>query len=387
MQVAAPGQFGPGGGAYPGAPSALAQQQTQQVDLDFRNKDEAEQAFFGMLRNHNVTPSWTWEQVLRTTVTDPYFKALRTLGERKEAFEKYCQETKRRERENKEKSMDRNRPAWRTALGRLSEGDYGMKSWWSWERASRAIREAVPDVWQMSRHDEEREALWREYMDEMHRKEQKRQQEIRQGNIEKLGEILKTLNLDLAIRYNEASNMVKDTKDWKEDPDLQSIEPLDFLIVYEENVKRSEQEQSQSKHKQKVERQRQIRKNREAYLALLDELKQQGKITAGTKWKEVYPLLQNEDRFVDMLSNPGSTPMELFWDVVDDLDYKIEEDSRIIENVLSERTGGNFKVTPETKFEEFDEKVNDHVRVKNIKLEDRKAVFKGVRRVRDSLFL
>lgn len=379
MQLAAPGQFAPGGGSFAPQPGAAAINAGVSVyDLDFNTKDEAERAFFDMLRKYNVTPAWTWEQVMRTTITDPYFKALRSLGERKAAFEKYCEDVKRREREAKEKSLDRNRPAWRTALGRLSEGDYGMKSWWSWERASRAIREAVPDVWVMSRHDEERETLWREYMDELARKEEKRQQEIRQGNIEKLAALLKKLDIDLDVKYNDARGMVRNSNEWQEDTQLQSIEPLDFLIVYEESVKRSEQEAEKIKHKAKVDSQRQIRKNREAYVNLLEELKQSGKIKAGTKWKEIYPVIRDDERFIEMLANPGSTPLELFWDAVDDLDYKIEEDSRIIENALHERTGGSFKITPETTFEDFDSKVQDHPRVKHIKLEDRQAVHKAV---------
>ena len=380
MQLAAPGQFGPGGGSFTPAGPAGPNNLNTHVDLDFNTKDEAERAFFEMLRKYNVTPAWTWEQVLRTTVTDPYFKALRSLGERKAAFEKYCEDVKRREREAKEKSLERNRPAWRTALGRLSEGDYGMKSWWSWDHASRAIRDAVPDVWHMSRHDEERETLWREYMDELARKEEKRQQEIRQGNIEKLAAILNKLDIDLGVKYNDARGMVRNSPEWIEDTQLQGIEPLDFLIVYEESVKKSEQEAEKLKHKAKVERQRQIRKNREAYIALLDDLKRDGKIRAGSKWKEVYPLIRDDERFIEMLANPGSTPLELFWDAVDDLDYKIEEDSRIIENALHERTGGTFKVTPDTTFEEFDSKISDHPRVKHIKQEDRQAVHKAVRR-------
>ncbi|CAD6578291.1 MAG: hypothetical protein CYPHOPRED_000501 [Cyphobasidiales sp. Tagirdzhanova-0007] len=372
MQLAAPGQFVPGQGVP--TPSHQQQQVAQPapVDLNFDTKEEAEKAFFGLLRAHNVTPLWTWEQVLRATVTDPLFKAFKTLGERKTAFEHYCQDIKRRERENKERSMDRNRPAWRTALGRLSEGDYGMKSWWSWERAAKEIQYRMPDVWHMSRSDEERENLWREYMDELTRKETARLQELRTSNIEKLAVVLKNLDLDLSVRYAEAGQTVRNTKEWKEDTELQSIEPMDFLIVYEESVKKTEQETYTLKEAQRTERQRKIRKNREAYISLLQELKQSGAIKAGTMWKEIYPALSTDERFLDMLANPGSTPMELFWDVVDDMDLKIEGDARILENVMSEV---GFSVTASTTFEEFDEKVRDNKRAKDLTQEARQAVF------------
>ena len=377
MQLAAPGQFASGSGGLPTPTNQVQQQQHQAavVDLNFDTKEEAEKAFFGLLRSQNVTPSWSWEQVLRATVTDPLFKALKTLGERKLAFEHYCEDIKRREKENKERSMDRNRPAWRTALGRLSEGDYGMKSWWSWERASQEIQYRMPDVWHMSRNDEERENLWREYMDELTRKENARLQELRTSNIEKLAVVLKNLDLDLAVRYSEAGQMVRSTQEWKEDTELQSIEPMDFLIVYEESVKKTEQEAYNLKEAQRTERQRKIRKNREAYIALLEEMRNEGKIRAGTTWKDTYPILSNDERFLDMLANPGSTPLELFWDVVDDMDLKIEEDSRVIENVMSEH---GFSVTPNTTFEEFDEGIRLNIRVKDMKLKARQAVLKNL---------
>ena len=57
--------------------------------------------------------------------------------------------------------------------------------------------------------------------------------------------------------------------------------------------------------------------------ALLKELVDAGKLKARSKWKEVYPSFSDDKRYLDMLGNPGSNPLELFWDVVDDLDQKL----------------------------------------------------------------
>lgn len=374
LALAAPGQFAPGAGGspFPGHPVPNQMHHQPQQDFVFDTFEEAEKAFFEMLRKYNVNPGWTWEQVLRATVTSPAFKALKTLQERKNAFEKYCEDIKRKERELKERSMDRNRPAWRTALGRLSEGDYGMRSWWAWERAAREIRNQMPDVWAMARNDDERRALWQEYMEELDRKDAARQQELRQSNIEKLASVLKNLSLDLSVRFQSATNIIRGTKEWSEDTELQSMDPLDFLIVYEENVKRMEQEADQKRLKEKTERQRQIRKNREAYIALLQELRDKGTIKAGTKWKDVFPIIKEDERFTNMLANPGSTPLELFWDLVDDLDLKVEGDTRIIQNVMSER---GVKADPSESFQAWDEKLKDDNRVSELKEGDRELVY------------
>ena len=49
-----------------------------------------------------------------------------------------------------------------------------------------------------------------------------------------------------------------------------------------------------------------------------------GEIKARSKWKHVYPKFSSDSRYLDMLGKPGSNPIELFWDVVDDLDQKLD---------------------------------------------------------------
>jgi pre-mRNA-processing factor 40 len=62
----------------------------------------------------------------------------------------------------------------------------------------------------------------------------------------------------------------------------------------------------------------------ECIQALLQELIASGDINARSKWKYVYPKFSTDNRYLDMLGKPGSNPIELFWDVVDDLDQKLD---------------------------------------------------------------
>jgi pre-mRNA-processing factor 40 len=66
----------------------------------------------------------------------------------------------------------------------------------------------------------------------------------------------------------------------------------------------------------------------------LQELIQDGKIKARTKWKEVYPVFRDDRRYLDMLGNPGSNPLELFWDVVDAFDQKLDKKIAIVEDAI-----------------------------------------------------
>jgi pre-mRNA-processing factor 40 len=70
----------------------------------------------------------------------------------------------------------------------------------------------------------------------------------------------------------------------------------------------------------------------------------EGNIKARTKWKQIYPLLSNDDRYLGMLGNPGSNPLELFWDVVDNLDQKLDAKIAAVNDVIRKH---NVKLQPE----------------------------------------
>jgi pre-mRNA-processing factor 40 len=54
----------------------------------FATAEEGEKAFFHLLRKAGVDANWTWDQTMRTIITDPLYKALNTLAEKKAAWQK-----------------------------------------------------------------------------------------------------------------------------------------------------------------------------------------------------------------------------------------------------------------------------------------------------------
>lgn len=47
---------------------------------------EAKNAFKNLLESASVASDWTWDQAMRAIINDSRYVALRTLGERKQAF-------------------------------------------------------------------------------------------------------------------------------------------------------------------------------------------------------------------------------------------------------------------------------------------------------------
>lgn len=54
----------------------------------FMTMEEGEKAFTHLLRKAGVDAGWTWDQTMRAIITDPLYKALNTLAEKKACWEK-----------------------------------------------------------------------------------------------------------------------------------------------------------------------------------------------------------------------------------------------------------------------------------------------------------
>ncbi len=97
--------------------------------------------------------------------------------------------------------------------------------------------------------------------------------------------------------------------------------------------------------------------------AVLQESVASGDIKARSKWKHVYPKFSTDIRYLDMLGRPGSNPIELFWDVVDDLDQKLDAKIAIVEAAIKrhntklssnvEGSSQQWSIQPETTEADF----------------------------------
>lgn len=137
----------------------------------------------------------------------------------------------------------------------------------------------------------------------------------------------------------------------------------------------------------------------------MNGLVESGDIKARTKWKQVYPTFSSDKRYLEMLGNPGSNPIELFWDIVDALDQKLDakieiamgaikrynkppadadvevtEESAKPEDATAESSTKNFEVGPETTLEEFISivKSDSEEPVQNLTEEDLKEIYQSV---------
>lgn len=383
----------PGGGALvgmgfsgPAAPSSNPQQQ-QPVPYNMQpdyvlwstNPQAAMQAFKDLLKQAGVNPQWTWEQTMRTIITAPAYKALKTGDERRAAFEDYQKELVETAKEKRKGRLAQLKPAWREALAQASE--MGMKSWWPWTKTAQMLSTEFSEVWRMTRDDTDRKELWQDYVDELKAKESKREKEVQQRNVAKLNRLLDSVDLNEHSTWRDTRRTIERSKEFANDAELQqTLDPNDFLDLFEERLNKLESTLQEKRLKTREDKKRQVRKHREAFAGLLEDLREDKKIKSGTTWPDIWPHVKDDERLHNMLGNPGSSPLELFWDVVDELDERVEEHCRAIEGAFAQN---KITIDLNTTWEQFQEHLQSEAvqpKVRNVDQEAREGAFNMVSR-------
>jgi pre-mRNA-processing factor 40 len=134
------------------------------------------------------------------------------------------------------------------------------------------------------------------------------------------------------------------------------VHTIDVLDAFQDYIKKLERllndkRQLERRHVHRVER-----KNREKFIELLSELQSRGNISASTKWMDIHPLICEDERYINICGQEGSTPLELFWDVIEQEERKI----RVVkESVLDMLAAKRYKVDQQTTLESFSRYVRD----------------------------
>lgn len=283
-----------------------------QVEPEYNSFDEAEGAFMKMLRRHNVQPEWSWEQTMRAIIKDPQYRALKDPRDRKTAFEKYAVEVRMQEKDRAKERFAKLRADFNTMLKRHPEIKYYSR----W-RTIRPIIEGET-IFRSTNDDNERRQLFEEYVTEL-RKEHVEQEAVkRKAAMDELVNIMKSLDLEPYTRWSEAQSIIQSNETVQSDAKFKSLSKSDMLTAFENHIKALERAFNDARQQSKAVKQRKERHAREQYIELLKELRSQGKIKAGSKWMNVRPLIQEDPRYLGMLGNAGSSPLDLFWDVLEE---------------------------------------------------------------------
>lgn len=325
------GMKGPVGNAQDSAP-------------DYQTFEEAESAFIKLLRKSNVQPDWTWEQTMRATIKDSQYRALKDPKDRKAAFEKYAVEVRIQEKDRAKERLAKLRADFGTMLKSHPE----IKHYTRWKTARPIIEGET--IFRSTNDDTERRQLFEEYIIELKKANIEREAVTRKSAMSELIGLLNDLDLEPYTRWSEAQEIIESNETFKADDKFKTLSKSDILTAFENHIKSLERTFNDERQREKNSKQRRERQNRDRYLDLLKELKSTGKIKAGAKWMDVLPEVNEDPRYVAMLGQPGSTPLDLFWDMVEEEERTVRLIRNDVYDVLEDK---RYEITPKTTLHEF----------------------------------
>ena len=264
-----------------------------------------------MLRRCGVQSDWTWEQTIRATVKDPQHRAIKDPKDRKAAFEKYCHEMITQDKERVKERLTKLRADFEPMLKRHPE----IKHYTRWKTARPIIEGET--IFRSTKSENERRQLFEEYIIGLKKAHVEHQAAMRKSAMDAVIDLLPKLNLEPYTRWSDAQGIISSTLPFQNDEKYKALSRFDVLTAFQNHMKALERTFNDSKQEQKNRKFRQERQRRDGFLALLAELRRDGRINAGTKWQQILPLVEGDDRYKALVGQSGSTAQDLFWDLVE----------------------------------------------------------------------
>ena len=335
------------------APSAT---DNEQIPIFF-TKQEAESAFIKMLEECDIPSSWSWDQCMRAIVNKPMYKSLRTVVERREAFEKYQENKRIVERDRALQNATRNRDVFKKFLidNEIVEPDsrYGdVEALYS-----------TRDEWKGCRDDRERRDIFEELLHQVKKDTRESERLQREQDLESIKLIFPLIEITAMTTWDEFYERFTAHELYNEHPHLKEADLRELLDMFEAKAKMFEEQERDRIRDEQAAKYRQDRRFRDAYRDLLMELKNNGTLDAHTKWKDLHQIIKDDDKYRNMFSQPGSTPLEIYRDFIVDMEEEVFLKGRYVQSFIKH---SGYLIEPESQYEKF----HDHVRAHNLDVTD-----------------
>ncbi|KAE8008160.1 hypothetical protein FH972_004700 [Carpinus fangiana] len=304
--------------------SALVAKSIDPEPLIYANKLEAKNAFKALLESTNVGSDWTWDRAMRVIINDRRYGALKTLGERKQAFTEFLSQRKKQEAEERRIKLKSAREEFKQMLEECTD----LTSSTRWSKAVSAFEN--DERFKAVERDRDRRELFDNYLVELKNKERARAEEERKRNIMEYKQFL------------ESCDFIKADSQWRKlqdrlevDERCARLEKIDRLDIFLEYVRDLEKEEEERRKIQKEELRKVERKNRDEFRKLMEEHVTAGILTAKTHWRDYGVKIKDLPAYLAVASNTsGSTPKELFEDVLEELEKLYHEDKTRIKDAV-----------------------------------------------------
>eukprot|EP01097_Dermamoeba_algensis_P006001 TRINITY_DN3780_c0_g1_i2.p1 TRINITY_DN3780_c0_g1~~TRINITY_DN3780_c0_g1_i2.p1 ORF type:complete len:755 (-),score=262.22 TRINITY_DN3780_c0_g1_i2:188-2452(-) len=310
------------------------------------SKKDAHEAFMQMLEDMDIPSTANWDIIVRRISGDERYKSIKGTAEKKQLFHEYLGNKKRAERE--EMKM-KERKVYNDFFQMLKEQkEVNLNT--PFKQVASTV-EKDPRFLAIE-SDGEREDIYEDFLWDM---EKNQREDIRQQRKENMGKFKKLLEDTPSVTVRTPWRKAKEQ--FKDEECFLGMEKIDRLFVFEEHIRQLERKEFEERRIDRDRQRRTYRKNRDAFKALINEKFVSGGFHPRSKWRDFLNAIESEERYQNMIGQPGSTARELYGDFVEDLEERYQKDKKILKEVFK---ASNLVVTGKTSFEEFDAAIRLH---------------------------
>ncbi|KAL4558956.1 hypothetical protein LXL04_031082 [Taraxacum kok-saghyz] len=314
----------------------------------YASKQEAKVAFKALLEDVNVEADWNWEQAMRVIINDKRYGALKTLGERKQAFNEYLMQRKKLEAEERRLRQRKAKEEFTKMLEESKELTSSMR----WSKAMAMFED--DERYKAVDRSSDREDLFQNYLVDLQKKERAKAQEEQRQYRSEYRQFLETCGL---IKVDTQWRKVQDRLE--DDERCSRLEKIDRLEIFQEYIRDLEKEEDEQRKIKKEHIKRVERKNRDEFRKMMEEDVASGALTAKTQWRDYCQKVKETVAYQAVASNTsGSTPKDLFEDVAEELEKKYHEDKTRVKEALKLK---KVSVAPTWRFEDFKVSIEEEV--------------------------
>lgn len=341
---------------------------------EYASAEAAEEAFFKLFKRNNIAPDTPWQDALRVVIRDRDYRAIKGPKERKNAYEKYCAEMRAEQKSKDKERKEKAREDFRRMLSTHDEIEHYTR----WKTARPTIEHEA--AFKGAGDEDDRRRIFDEYILELKKQHAENEAKRRKDAVHELDNMLKVLIIDPNTTWAEAEDKIDNNERFVSDETLKGVHKLDIFLAFESHMKALERVTNDATQKEKHLKKRKQRQARDAYKQLLNEQLHEGNIKAGSKWSDFFPLIENDQRFLDYLAVPArpypgataSSAKDLFWDIVEDEERKLRSKRNDALDVLEEQ---RFEVTLETSRNEFAEIMHSHPKTASLTEDEVSMIF------------
>nr|CAG4715553.1 unnamed protein product [Naegleria fowleri] len=352
--------------------------------------EERVSTFKKMLDDCKVQTDDDWSRAMKRVGNDPRVKLIKRVQDRQDIFYKYISEKKEKEREANRERRRKLKEDFMNMLAELKSTIFSNpKSY-----LSTTYQQVLPKIENDHRYlnvenEDDRLDYFYSFLDELERKDKEAIKQERKKNMANFHDLLSKKQEQGLIIYRSLWRQIKDKIQNEEE--YKALDYCDRLMVWESFISNLELEHYNKKKQRREEKQRLLKEQDDRFWQFLTELKQKRMLNVLSAWKEVKPLLENDERYQCIASQmvelpPYSPrhhggdsaprliekPRKIFDEYIEYLVNLYKNDKKTFRKIIKEL---NVEIDENSTFENFKTLIEKDERTKSIDSDNLSILF------------